>query len=208
MYCIVWHYQSSTNLVGYLRRRITSMNKQIIIFTLFFTSLFILAACSSSEDELTVIQADLTENVQEKLDHIRKETLTYQDDFAENPNGAVDNMDEFSDEFIDYLQSEVTNDLAEIEAYFDQYGDPVTEEGKAYFNAYQATINAYILLLEENNTFLIHLLEDHLTNEEIEAYDQNMAKHDENINQQLEKLEALTEVYSEKYGIDFIDPLY
>jgi len=184
------------------------MNKQIIIFTLFFTSLFILAACSSSEDELTVIQADLTENVQEKLDHIRKETLTYQDDFAENPNGAVDNMDEFSDEFIDYLQSEVTNDLAEIEAYFDQYGDPVTEEGKAYFNAYQATINAYILLLEENNTFLIHLLEDHLTNEEIEAYDQNMAKHDENINQQLEKLEALTEVYSEKYGIDFIDPLY
>jgi len=208
MYCIVWHYQSSTNLVGYLRRRITSMNKQIIIFTLFFTSLFILAACSSSEDELTVIQADLTENVQEKLDHIRKETLTYQDDFAENPNDAVDNMDEFSDEFIDYLQSEVTNDLAEIEAYFDQYGDPVTEEGKAYFNAYQATINAYILLLEENNTFLIHLLEDHLTNEEIEAYDQNMAKHDENINQQLEKLEALTEVYSEKYGIDFIDPLY
>src|SRR5690625_504077 len=208
MYCIVWHYQSSTNLVGYLMRRITSMNKQIIIFTLFFTSLFILAACSSSEDELTVIQADLTENVQEKLDHIRKETLTYQDDFAENPNDAVDNMDEFSDEFIDYLQSEVTNDLAEIEAYFDQYGEPVTEEGKAYFNAYQATINAYILLLEENNTFLIHLLEDHLTNEEIEAYDQNMAKHDENINQQLEKLEALTEVYSEKYGIDFIDPLY
>src|SRR5690625_2764096 len=115
MYCIVWHYQSSTNLVGYLRRRITSMNKQIIIFALFFTSLFILAACSSSKDELTVIQADLTENVQEKLDHIRKEALTYQDDFAKNPNDAVDNMDEFSDEFIDYLQSEVTNELAEVE---------------------------------------------------------------------------------------------
>lgn len=184
------------------------MNKQIIMFALFFTSLFILAACSSSEDELTVIQADLTENVQEKLDHIRKETLTYQDDFAKNPNDAVDNMEEFSAEFIDYLQSGVTNDLAEVESYLDQYDEPKTEEGKAYFNAYQATIKAYILFLEENNTFLIQLLEDHLTAEEIEAYDQNMAKHDENINQQLEKLEVLTEAYSEKYDIDFIDPLY
>ena len=55
---------------------------------------------------------------------------------------------------------------------------------------------------------LSNLLQDNLSEADVDEYDEQMLQFDKEINQKLERLSTLTDKYEEKYDMHFIDPIY
>lgn len=183
------------------------MKPYIVAFT-FLLSACILGACSSPEENLASTQDDMVENVKENIVQVREKTLEYQDDFAADPEAALEHFDEFTEEFVGFLEEEAIEQLKDSRTYLNDYATPETEEAQEYFDLYKATMEAYIPLLEANIEFNINLLQDNLSEADVDEYDEQMLQFDKEINQKLERLSTLTDKYEEKYDMHFIDPIY
>lgn len=172
-----------------------------------FTSTFIVTACAATNEDLTTVDDDMDKHVKKYLIEVRETTLEYQEDFTTDPETALENFNERSEQFIEYLEGEAKEQLHKAQNYLEEYEVSDDEETRQYFTTYKVIAETYIQLLETNNQFNVDLLQDNVSDADVATYEEQMTKLEDEINKEVDKLDALMKQYKKEYDIDLVGPV-
>lgn len=160
--------------------------------------LVIVAGCSSKEaDEIVDVHNDFYENVAQPMEDIG--------DKFDEASMQIDIEDPNMDEFISFMEDDMSSSIDELKTYVEDYDEPSTDEAKNYYNEITDSFDIIFEGLDKSIEMTIGAAEESLSETELMDLMTDIEELEVKADEKQKKLEEMREDYVEEYDIEFED---
>lgn len=171
--------------------------KTYLLFNLILM-LVIVAGCSSKEaDEIVDVHNDFYENVAQPMEDIGNE--------FDEASMQIDIEDPDMDEFISFMEDDMSSSIDELKTYVEDYDEPSTDEAKNYYNEITDSFDIIFEGLDKSIEMTIGAAEESLSETELMDLMTDIEELEVKADEKQKKLEEMREDYVEEYDIEFED---
>lgn len=171
--------------------------KTYLLFSLILM-LVIVAGCSSKEaDEIVDVHNDFYENVAQPMEDIGNE--------FDEASMQIDIEDPDMDEFISFMEDDMSSSIDELKTYVEDYDEPSTDEAKNYYNEITDSFDIIFEGLDKSIEMTIGAAEESLSETELMDLMTDIEELEVKADEKQKKLEEMREDYVEEYDIEFED---
>lgn len=171
--------------------------KTYLLFSLILM-LVIVAGCSSKEaDEIVDVHNDFYENVAQPMEDIG--------DKFDEASMQIDIEDPNMDEFISFMEDDMSSSIDELKTYVEDYDEPSTDEAKNYYNEITDSFDIIFEGLDKSIEMTIGAAEESLSETELMDLMTDIEELEVKADEKQKKLEEMREDYVEEYDIEFED---
>lgn len=171
--------------------------KTYLLFSLVLI-LVVVAGCSSKEaDEIVDVHNDFYENVAQPMEDIG--------DKFDEASMQIDIEDPDMDEFISFMEDDMSSSIDELKTYVEDYDEPSTDEAKNYYNEITDSFDVIFEGLDKSIEMTIGAAEESLSETELMDLMTDIEELEVKADEKQKKLEEMREDYVEEYDIEFED---